>query len=209
MLIDLEILKSFIDNRQQITPDMRFTCDGMITKWIIGASSQSDEDFLPELQVWRNIGNGVYQKINGTFIEPSASHSNSIYEYDGFSPIPIKWGDILGIFLPRRRSARLLLQSESTNSLTNYYISTDSSASESPYDVIDIESGSQVREASYHPMVTVEIGKRVSCVCTHILSNVLLSLTVRDTTSTKSSTTRVSEHTWYSVVNVYYYFLYS
>ena len=201
--------ESFIDNRQQITPDMRFTCDGMITKWIIGASSQSEEDFLPELQVWRNIGNGVYQKINGTFIEPSASHSNSIYEYDGFSPIPIKSGDILGIFLPRRRSARLLLQSESTNSPTNYYISTDSSTSESPYDVIDIESGSQVRESSYHPMVTVEIGKRVSCVCTRILLNVLPSLTVRDTTSTKSSTTRVSEHTWYSVANVYYYFLYS
>ena len=25
------------DSRQQITPDMKFTCDGMITKWIIGA----------------------------------------------------------------------------------------------------------------------------------------------------------------------------
>ena len=32
------------ESRQQITPDMKFTCDGMITKWIITAFAQSEEN---------------------------------------------------------------------------------------------------------------------------------------------------------------------
>ena len=51
--------RSFQTKRQQITPDIRFTCDGMITKWIIGAYTAGGS-FNPELQVWRNIGNDVY-----------------------------------------------------------------------------------------------------------------------------------------------------
>ena len=43
--------------RQQITPDIKFTCDGMITKWIVGVNWDSSDSFYPELQVWRNIGN--------------------------------------------------------------------------------------------------------------------------------------------------------
>ena len=53
--------------RQQITPAINFTCDGMITKWIIGAvwrGQFSEESLYPELQVWRNIGNDMYQMIH-------------------------------------------------------------------------------------------------------------------------------------------------
>ena len=141
-------------SRQQITPDMKFTCDGMITKWIITAFAQSEENQRPELQVWRNIGNDVYQKINGTFIEPATlnNNQNSIYEYDSFSPIPVKSGDILGIFIPTAALSRLSLLSENTDNPTNYYLPTGIS-SESPHDIIDIQS---VIEAEYWPM---EIGK--------------------------------------------------
>ena len=38
---------------------------------------------ISELQVWRNIGNDVYQKINGNL----TSSRNHIYEYSNFSPI--------------------------------------------------------------------------------------------------------------------------
>ena len=69
--------------RQQITPAINFTCDGMITKWIIGADWRgqfSEESLYPELQVWRNIGNDVYLKINGTFINIGMEIENRIYE---------------------------------------------------------------------------------------------------------------------------------
>ena len=148
------------ESRQQITPDMKFTCDGMITKWIITASAQPEVNQHPELQVWRNIGNDVYQKINGTFIEPATliDNSNSIYEYNSFSPIPVKSGDILGIFIPASGSSQLALLSEITDSRpTNYYRPTGQS-NESPYDTINILS-LLVVEGEYWPMVTVEIGK--------------------------------------------------
>ena len=147
------------DRRQQITPDIKFTCDGMITKWIIAAQWQGGSMLYPELQVWRNIGNDSYQKINGTFIEPPENKDNDIYEYDNFTPIPFQSGDILGIFIPQTDSSRLRILSEDVNSPNNYYLSTSDTASVSPYNMIDIQTNPSVMTQGYHPMVTVEIGK--------------------------------------------------
>ena len=72
----------YTTHRQQLTPDMRFTCDGMITKWIIGADWHQDDndDRSPELQIWRNRGDGMYHKINGTFIVSPEESDDRIYE---------------------------------------------------------------------------------------------------------------------------------
>ena len=147
-------------SRQQITPDIRFTCDGMITRWIVGADWNSEDNFYPELQVWRSSGNDTYQKINGTFLEFADSSSNGIYEYDNFSPIPFRAGDILGVFIPRTTISRLRLWSEDTDSPTNYYyLTTGDSVSESPYDMIDIQNTPMVMSGTYRPLVSVEIGE--------------------------------------------------
>ena len=159
ILLGLDIVNKYnILERQQITPDIRFTCDGMITKWIIGAY-MAGSSFNPELQVWRKIRNDVYQKINGTFIDVTTSSPNSIYEYSDFSPIPFQAGDILGVFIPGYISSNLALWSEDTTTPTNYYLTTDST--ESPYDMIDIHVPS-VMSQGYHPLVSVEIGKQAS-----------------------------------------------
>ena len=162
LLLDIDNTEGHIhtDRRQQITPDIRFTCDGMITKWIIAAQWQGGSMLYPELQVWRNIGNDTYQKINGTFIEPPEEDiDNDIYEYDNFTPIPFQSGDILGIFIPQTDSSRLRILSEDVNSPNNYYLSTSDTASVSPYNMIDIQTNPSVMIQGYHPMVTVEIGK--------------------------------------------------
>ena len=156
--------------RQQITPDIKFTCDGMITKWIVGADWDSRDSFYPELQVWRNIGNDKYQKINGTVITTPTENPNRIYEYDDFSPIPFQAGDILGMFLPRDKDARLRLVSENTNSPTNYYLTTANTDSESPFDSIDIQSTQSLMSQAYHPLVSVEIGKFQSFSIVDLLS---------------------------------------
>ena len=85
------------DGHQQITPDMKFTCDGIITKWIIGArwSQESNDTSYSELQLWREIGNDTYQKINGTLITIETQSDDGVYEYDNFPPIPFQAGDIL------------------------------------------------------------------------------------------------------------------
>ena len=172
ILLGLETVGSTTnpDQRQQITPDIKFTCDGMITKWIIGADNMFSISLYPELQVWRNVGNDMYWKINGTFITTPIENSNRIYEYDNFSPIPFQAGDILGVFLPENELARLSLLSETTNSPTNYYLTTDDFDFESPFDTIDIQSTQSLRSQAYHPLVSVEIGKAgynhfQSCCC--------------------------------------------
>ena len=144
--------------RQQISPEMRFTCDGMITKWIVGAEFNSRDNLYPELQIWRKSGDETYEKINGTFIQFPTSVTGRIYEYDDFSPIPVKAGDILGIFFPTLRFSRLILLSAVANRPTQYYRVTGSSDSSSPYNVFNIEH-QLVVISSYLPLVSVEFGK--------------------------------------------------
>ena len=146
------------DARQQITPDINFTCDGFITKWIIGALRVNDSDIQgPELQLWRNIGNDTYVKINGTFIGSEAYNDSLIYEYTDFSPVPFKSGDVLGIFVPRAGNSRLRLRSEVNNDPLNYYATTERTASVSPYN--EIQPSGFSSSMIYHPLVSLEICK--------------------------------------------------
>ena len=88
------------NQRQQITPNITFTCDGWITKWIIGALWDNNVMLFPELQIWRNDGNATYRKINGTFLSVETFNESLMYEYSNFSPIPFQARDILGTFVP-------------------------------------------------------------------------------------------------------------
>ena len=146
-------------NRQQLTPDIQFTCDGMITKWIVGAN-WGNKNLYPELQVWRSSGNGTYRKINGTLIDVDSSTESKVYEYNNFPPIPFQVGDILGVFMPRSWDSKLRLRAEEGHGYTNYYIRTADSDTVSPYDSIDLQQDMpQVSSSVYHPLVTVEISK--------------------------------------------------
>ena len=159
ILLELDTVNQKIPypQRQQITPQMSFTCDGWITRWIIGASV-ANGSLYPEIQVWRNISN-IYQKINGTSIVIPDMSGSQRYEISNFDPIAIQAGDVLGVFLPPATSSRLTLLSEDTTSPTNYYLTTDNTDSESPYDKIDLENTTSLMSQSYHILVTVEIGK--------------------------------------------------
>ena len=166
LLLDLDIIGTlrYTERRQQITPDMRFTCDGMITKWIIGADWGTFSIYYPELQVWRNVGNDTYQLISGTVIESPQENSNRIYEYDSFSPIPVQEGDILGVWIPRTSRSILRLVSEDMNGPTNHYVVTDNVCE--ILDIQDVVVQSQV----YHPMVSVEFGKDSEGMYRYLLS---------------------------------------
>ena len=147
--------------RQQITPDINFTCDGVITKWIIGALRVDDPDLVPgpELQLWRNTGNGTYVKINGTLVTSETYNSSFIYEYSSFSPIPFQAGDVLGIFVPYWADLSLRLRAEVGYGPLNYYMITDR-ALMSPYDELQL---SDLSSEPYHPLVSLEICELKSC----------------------------------------------
>ena len=148
-----------IERRQQITPDMRFTCNGMITKWIIGADWGNDDDdtLFPELQVWRSSEDNKYQKINGTVVNINWGtwyYYDRVYEYP-VSQIPFRSGDILGVFIPTDDRSRIRLRAESERGPVNYYIPTDDTVTISPFSSIDIQQNAAV----YRPLVSVEIGE--------------------------------------------------
>ena len=150
------------DRRQQITPDMKFTCDGIITKWIIGArwSQGIDATLYPELQLWRKIGNNRYQKINGTLITMETESDDGVYEYDNFPPIPFQAGDILGVFIPPEWLSKLILRSENNRGPTNYFITTTDTDIMSTHQTIDFHSNNNIiNSAVYHPLVAVDISE--------------------------------------------------
>ena len=140
-------------SQQFLTPDIRFTCNGTITKWIIAAHVNSDnKPHTAELQLWRNTTNGVYKRITGTQITMTDS-PRAVYEFDNFSPIPFQAGDFLGLYLPF--SEAITLYSEDTNSTINYYIKTYN-LHEMSNDTIYTTS---LTSSYYHPMVSVEISE--------------------------------------------------
>ena len=154
--------------RQQITPDINFTCDGVITKWIIGAVRANDLGLVPgpELQLWRNTVNDTYVKINGTLVTSDTYSGSLIYENSSFSPIPFQAGDVLGIFVPRGAVSSLRLRSEAEYGPLNYFMTTDRDARMSPYDELQL---SDLSSDTYHPLVSLEICESCNCVYTHRL----------------------------------------
>ena len=148
--------------RQQITPDINFTCDGVITKWIIGAVRVDDPTLVPgpELQLWRNTGNDTFVKINGTFVTSETSNSSLIYEYSSFSPIQFQAGDVLGIFVPYWKDPGLRLRSEIGYGPLNYFMITER-ALMSPYDELQLPD---LSSETYHPLISLEICELKFCI---------------------------------------------
>ena len=105
--------------QQRIFPQINFTCDGNITKWIVGGSRVATQDYYPELQIWRDIGNNTYTKVGNTppgnttlFLQDVATN---LYEYTQDPPLEFRAGDILGVFQPRSSLSHLRLLYEENN----------------------------------------------------------------------------------------------
>ena len=166
-LLNIDSVPDVIEThgRQQLHPDMRFTCNGVITKWIIGAERLEDGMLIrfPELQVWRQANNSTtYQKVNGTVISVLRVKrgGNDIVEYELPQPISVESGDILGVFEPQSsegRPNRMVLLSETITSQTVHYVPIENSET-SPYDVIGL-NGNEISEEHYQPLISVEFGK--------------------------------------------------
>ena len=55
--------------QQYIYPEMKFSCNGSVTKWIYGAVDQNrSTGDLPELQIWCQTGPNSYIKQGSSLI---------------------------------------------------------------------------------------------------------------------------------------------
>ena len=85
------------------SPLLRFTNDGVITRWSVNGRLGSDQP--PELEIWRLSGTGanaVYQIVQGT----TAEYKDAVSETKTFvtQEILFREGDVLGVsYLGRQR----------------------------------------------------------------------------------------------------------
>ena len=110
-----------ISNKQYLYPDITFTCNGFITKWIVGGTTDNFESLLqPELQIWRNTGGTSYTKTNFSLIPFSTPTADYIVEYIPNPPLEFQEGDILGVYQPQHNDSALVVFSQDRDGPANY-----------------------------------------------------------------------------------------
>ena len=155
LTIGLQV-RSHTRQQQRIIPQLNFTCNGSITKWIFAASwnGGTNRDLYPELQIWRPIGSGSYMKIQSSTVNSARDFTNR-YEYIPNPPLDFQVGDIVGIYQPLQSRSRLYLQYYQGNvysQLINYYFQTSTLQFQN---FSTSEPG--VMSESILPLVTVEV----------------------------------------------------
>ena len=92
-------------HQQRIIPGINFTCNGTLTKWIIGARRRLTQPTNPQylqLQIWRQQGySNTYDRT--TFSNITALNTTddlNVYEYVPNPPLEFRANDILGLYYP-------------------------------------------------------------------------------------------------------------
>ena len=72
----------FTEARQYLYPDMVFSCNGAVTKWIYGGidHGRNPPNRLPELQIWRQMTNG-YTKTGSSLVNTDTKIGTNLYEF--------------------------------------------------------------------------------------------------------------------------------
>jgi hypothetical protein len=181
-------------NRQRhyIYPEMKFSCNGTITRWIYGSgeneNDRSDMSFserYPLLQVWRKLDANTYIKIGSTSVDTDTPIGTNLYEVIPQSSLIVQKGDIFGL----RNSFRGSTFYEQIESgpinvrVVNSNPSTISKSSLSTYNINNF------------PLVTVEISTSVTTsltVSTTILTTNMMSYTSNQLNDNNTVSTQIS-----------------
>ena len=90
------------ERQQRIIPDIKFTCTGTLTKWIIGAQRRlTQATNYPRLQIWRQRqgSSNTYDRITFSNITAlNATDDLNVYEYVPNPPLQFQVNDILGFY---------------------------------------------------------------------------------------------------------------
>ena len=135
-----------VSNKQYLFPDITFTCNGFITKWIVGGTTDNTESLQPELQIWRNTGGTSYTKANFSEL-PFSTLVNNVAEYTLSTPLEFQEGDTLGLFQPRRQDSTLVVYFQQRDGPAGYDEGSSSLSTVTLGNIDDYD----------YPLVTVEI----------------------------------------------------
>ena len=143
--------------QQRIIPQLNFTCNGSLTKWIFAASwnGGTGRDLYPDLQIWRPSGNSTYMKVQNSTVNITAQNTTNRYEYILNPPLEFRAGDIVGIFQPSQARSRLYMQYYQGNMFSlvrSYYLRTTTSQFQN-----FSTFGQGVISQNVLPLITVEV----------------------------------------------------
>ena len=156
--------------RQYLYPDMVFSCNGSVTKWIYGGIDHGPNppDRLPELQIWRQATNG-YTKIESSLVNAGTMIGTNLYEFIPQTPLQFQKGDIFGVHIPRTSQSTFSLYEQQESGPLNRYIRSVNS------DLLTItESTLSSDPNNDFPLVAVEISKII--IIFHFKSKILLGI---------------------------------
>ena len=103
----------------RLFPDITFTCNGSISKWIVGGTMDNNQNRMPELQLWRNTGGNIYTRIGFTRL-PARPLVNNTTEYIPNPPLQFQEGDILGVYQPRNDESTFVIYNQEFDGPANY-----------------------------------------------------------------------------------------
>ena len=141
------------ERSQYIYPEMRFTCNGTITKWVYGGVQQPSGTMLPELQIWHKLGTDNYTKIGSSFVSTTTSIGTNLYEFVPQTPLKFQEGDIFGVYIPQSNKSNIFLYEQKESGPLKLRVS---GTIDNPLSTI---IGGLQTDGNDFPLVTVEISK--------------------------------------------------
>ena len=135
------------DNQQRLFPDITFTCNGSITKWIVGGTTDNTQSLEPELQIWQKTGRNSYTK-EGFSLLPFSTLVSNVAEYTLSTPLEFQEGDILGVYQPKYDKSALVVYYQERDGPANY------EQGKNPPSTVTLSGNPNDYD---YPLVTVEI----------------------------------------------------
>ncbi len=151
MLTGNVVHRNEFSGRLWLFPDMTFSCEGAVSKWIVGAEWVGGGTDYHDMQIWRLISGDTYEIVGSVELRIAEESPNKVYEYTVDPPMPFLTGDIVGVLEPRRQLSHIQLYFEEGQGPTNYYHFTDV--------VINPYTLSHFHNEVASPLIAVEIGR--------------------------------------------------
>ena len=148
---------SYREAAQSIIPDVTFPCDGHITRISLAALAHTSGRY-PEVQVWRNTGEGdSWFKVHSISSQAAVVRTNSLNVHDYVLPdslaLAVQRGDILGLYQPDTASTRLEVYLTGSSSVSHYHTAQLQAADIFPVGGLLVFTESRV------PLITMEISE--------------------------------------------------
>ena len=147
------------EKRQVVIPDINFSCNGTITRWIVGAErKRGNPEAYTELQIWRRTSKtNQYMKVNGTSIMVSVKNDSEVYEVE--ASLDFQEGDVLGYFQPKRSKSKLDLYLENSERITTYH--TELGNNLTPPATGELFSTDGASDDTRYPLIAVRTGREL------------------------------------------------